>query len=434
MSMDLDAVLADPARLLTADRAQVRERIAAEPSEEGAGREVFLQAEAIFGSADVSAAEFASWLHFAATATGHDEYAARVLAAEPGMPWRTRWAWWRPAGWFVAQPSLNGDYFEVRCRRQGAGLVEVVDHRGLIRLDGESGRRVPVPPLGREGGTGESAVPLEELGPAELYRWDLTAPESWQAAVAWSAEEGRACHLVVDPHGIAMLETDAEVLRNWPQSAGIDTSSSTSFEFSQSPPLGAAPRRKRPVGPLTAARIDDAFGAGNVLRVPDSALPEALEHPESRRHLRDVGIPARWACHGVGFTSYAPEELRPATTADDLPQDLIGFGTCDYGDLYVHGRDGSVHIRSRLEGPTNGTLVHLAPDLDVFTRVLEAVYRYSNACWHPYPVEGEQETVVQDFLDELEALAPGFFAPQAPSGVLWSWIWAGITELDVDGF
>ncbi|MFD7297918.1 SUKH-4 family immunity protein [Streptomyces sp. NPDC059897] len=428
MSMDLDAVLADPARLLTVDRADVRERIAAEPTGVEVGREVFLQAEAVFGSADVPAAEFASWLHFAAMATGHHEYAARVLAAEPGMPWSTRWAWWRPASWFVAQPSLNGDYFEVRCRRQGAGLVEVVDHRGPIRLDAESGRRVPVPPLGGEEGAGEPTVSWESLGPAELYRWDLTAPESWQAAVAWSAEGGRARHLVVDSHGIAMLETDAEVLRNWPRSAGIDTSSSEGL------PLGPTPGRKRPVGPLTAARIDDAFGVGNVLRVPDSALSEALEHPESRRHLRDVGIPARWACHGVGFTAYAPEELRPATAADDLPQDLVGFGVCDFGDLYVHGRDGSVHIWSRLEGPTNRTLVPLAPDLDVFTRVLEAVYRYSNACWHPYPVEGEQETVVQEFLDELEALAPGFFDPQVPSGVLWSWIWAGITELDVDGF
>lgn len=78
--------------------------------------------------------------------------------------------------------------------------------------------------------------------------------------------------------------------------------------------------------------------------------------------------------------------------------------------------------------------MNLAPDLDVFTRVLEAVYRYSNACWHPYPVEGEQETVTQEFLGELEELAPGFFDPQVPSGALWSWVWAGITELDVDAF
>lgn len=75
MPIDLDDVLADPARLLTADRAAVRDRIAAAAEADGVGREVFLQAEAIFGGADVAPAEFASWLHFAAVATGHEEYA-----------------------------------------------------------------------------------------------------------------------------------------------------------------------------------------------------------------------------------------------------------------------------------------------------------------------------------------------------------------------
>ncbi|MFF3510990.1 hypothetical protein [Streptomyces sp. NPDC002573] len=62
--------------------------------------------------------------------------------------------------------------------------------------------------------------------------------------------------------------------------------------------------------------------------------------------------------------------------------DLIALGASEYGDLYLHRHDGSVHIWSGLEGPTDRTLVPLAPDLDVFTRILEAVHRYSNACWH----------------------------------------------------
>lgn len=72
---ELHDVLADPARLLTADRAAVRAHIVAAESAASVGGEVFLQAEAIFGGADVAPAEFASWLHFAAQATGHDEYA-----------------------------------------------------------------------------------------------------------------------------------------------------------------------------------------------------------------------------------------------------------------------------------------------------------------------------------------------------------------------
>lgn len=104
----LTDVLADPTRLLTADREALRDHLAAaEHDAESVGGEVFLQAEAIFGGAEVSTAEFASWLHFAAKATGYEEYAERIAKAEPGMPWRTVWAWWRPANWFLAQPSLN---------------------------------------------------------------------------------------------------------------------------------------------------------------------------------------------------------------------------------------------------------------------------------------------------------------------------------------
>lgn len=76
----------------------------------------------------------------------------------------------------------------------------------------------------------------------------------------------------------------------------------------------------------------------------------------------------------------------------------------------------------------------LAPDLDVFTRALEAVDRYRNACWHPYPVEGGQEEVTELFLAELAELAPDLSDPDTATGRVWSWLYAGITELGVDGY
>ncbi|MCX5093308.1 SUKH-4 family immunity protein [Streptomyces sp. NBC_00365] len=435
MSEELDGVLADPARLLTADRTAVRDHITAANGPERVGREVFLQAEAIFGGADVASAEFASWLHFAAKATGHEEYAERIATAEPGMPWRTVWAWWRPANWFMAHPSLNGDYYQVHRRLyEGRELVEVVDPRGPLWLDAETGRRVKVRD---EGALAEAPLSLEALDAPELYDWSLTAPESWEGAVAFAAEGGRTRYLVEDTYGIAVLETDAEVLRDWPRGEGIDPTSS------EEPPPGPEPVQRRPTGPLSAARVDDAFGERHVVRIAESALPEGLEHPGSRRHLRDIGLPAWWACHGAEYTAHSADAMRPsadgALSEDGLPSgvaaaDLIAFGACDYGELYLHRHEGSVHIWSRLDGPTNRVLVPLAPDLDVFTRILEAVYRYSNACWHPYPVEDDQEAVVRVFLDEMDELAPGLFDPQTPSGMVWSWLYAGIAELGVDGF
>jgi hypothetical protein len=436
MNEELDDVLADPARLLTADRTAVRDHIAAaENAAESVGGEAFLQAEAIFGGADVTPAEFASWLHFAAKATGHEEYAEQIAKAEPGMPWRTVWAWWRPANWFMAHPSLNGDYYQVHRRLyEGRELIEVADHRGPLWLDAETGGRVTVQD---EGALVEAPLSPGALDAPELRDWDLTAPESWEGALAFACEGGRTRYLVEDTHGIAVLETDAEVLRDWPRGHGIDPTSS------EEPPLDAEPPQRRPAGPLTAARVDDAFGKRYVARIPESALPPGLEHPGTRRHLRDIGIPAWWQCHMAEYEARPADAMRPPGAGDlaedGLPggvsaADLIAFGTCDYGELYLHRHDGSVHIWSRLDGPTDKTLVPLAPDLDAFTRILEAVYRYSNACWHPYPVEGGQEAVTQVFLDEAEELAPGLFGPETPSGVVWSWLYAGITELGVDGF
>lgn len=213
MADDLEGVLADPARLPTADRAALRDHLSRYGRARGVGGEVFLQAEAIFGGAEVTPAEFASWLHFAAKATGHDAYADRIAAAGPGMPWRTVWAWWRPAHWFPVHPSPNGDYFRVR------------------------------------------------------------------RCVAGDR------HLVESVHGTAVVETDADALRDWPRGAGLDPTSA------EEPPPGPAPAVRRPTGPLTAARVDDAFGgARHVVRIAESDLPEGLTHAGSRRYLRDVGL------------------------------------------------------------------------------------------------------------------------------------------------
>lgn len=179
-----------------------------------------------------------------------------------------------------------------------------------------------------------------------------------------------------------------------------------------------------------------------MVRIPDGELPEGLTHADSRRFLRDVGLPTWWVCHSGQYETRPVDAMRPPAreglAGKGLPdsvaaEDLIAFGDTEYGELYLHRHDGTVHIRSRLTGPDDA-LVLLAPDLDVFTRVLEAVDRYRNACWHPYPVEGGQEDVTELFLAELSELAPDLADQDTPTGTVWSWLYAGITELGVDGY
>ncbi|MFM9366667.1 SUKH-4 family immunity protein [Streptomyces sp. Da 82-17] len=418
---DIDGVLADPARLLAADRAGLRARIG--EASAGVGREVFLQAEAMFGVASVPRAEFASWLRFAALAVGEREYADRVTSAEPGMPWRTVWAWWRPANWFVASPSLNGDYYDVKVfEHAGRELVRVRNHWSVVWLDKATGRRVPEPDGDvAEGGWGSAD------GPVDLWDLELTAPESWAESWAFAAEDGRTRYVWECEHGLAVFETDEQVLRDWPRGT-VDCDPSDEI------PDGPEPTVRRPEGPLTARELDDVYGE-NVLRVPEEELPELLQHPGSRRHLRDVGVFRRWTGPSGQYQGHGAGAMTPPAAEELSGTDLLTLGTCDYGDVFLHRREGSVHVLTRLDGVPGRTLVTIAPDLEVFTRTLEAVHRYSNACWHPYPTEVDQEFVRDHhFLDELDERSPGLFDRATPAGEFWSWMYAGITELGVDGY
>ncbi|MFF4954411.1 SUKH-4 family immunity protein [Streptomyces chattanoogensis] len=424
-----DGVLDDPVRLLGADRPAVRAHIDATEDVESVGREVFQQAEAIFGGAEVPRAEFASWLQFAAKVLGHDAYAERVAAAEPGMPWRTVWAWWRPVGKYVAHPNLTSqDTLTLgRQMHKGRELLHVQAAWEDTWLDLETGVQVPAPPE-----EARVSLPLQ-YGAQDVPRLDeceLSAPESWDSAGPLVGADGRTRYLVDDIWGLALLETDAAVLRDWPR-GWIDA------ESSEEGTPGRMPFFAAPDGPLTARRVDDAFAPVKVVRIPGHELPATLEHTASRAHLRDVGLPSWWACGMTTFEPCPAQEMTPladdALVRVELPggveaSDLLPLGSgnrCGVRDtVYLHRRAGSVHVRENLE------LVQLSPDLDHFTRVLEGVRRYMSACWYPYP----DEDASGNFFREMDALAPGTVDSDGPSGQVWLQFVVGITGLNEDGF
>lgn len=419
-----DGVLDDPARLLTAERTAVRAHIDASKGLRSVGREVFQQAEAVFGGAEVPRAEFASWLHFAAKALGHEAYAERIAAAEPAMPWRTVWAWWRPVGKYVAHPNLTYLKPLGLQTHHGRELLRVRAAWENTWLDLETGAQIPGPPA-------EATVPLRSRRAAEggpsLDDRELSAPESWADAEVLAGADGRTRYLVSDTHGLALLETDVTVLRDWPD-GWID------HESSEEGTPGQAPSFPAPTGPLSAERLDEAFAPVDVVRVPGHELPPTLEHPASRAHLRDIGLPARWACAWTTFEPCPAGKMTPpgkgALDGVVLPDglaadDLLTLGSSQHGELYLHRREGGVHIVA--EGHD---LVRLSPDLDHFTRVLEGVRRHMDACWHPYPDEAGPGA----FLEEMDALAPGTVDSDGPCGKMWKYFVIGITGLNEDGF
>ncbi|MFF3829344.1 SUKH-4 family immunity protein [Streptomyces sp. NPDC002458] len=416
-----DNVLDDPARLLDTDRTAIRAHIENTAPGPHPGRDVFQQAEAIFGGTEVSRAEFAAWLHFAATMLGHETYARQIAAAEPGMPWRTVWAWWRPVGHYIAHPNLTHLKPLGLQPHNGRQLLRVRAAWENTWLDLETGERTPAPP--HEDGR---PLPTPPDGTPRLDDLELHAPESWTHATPLTAPDGRTRYLIADTCGLALLETDPDILRDWPR----DFLDHDSAEHGTP---GQIPAHPAPTGPLTAQRIDDAFAPVDVIRIPEPELPTTLEHPAARRHLRDIGLPARWACGWTTFTPCPAKDMTPqdaaATPAAALPDgtdpaDLLLLGTTPHGTLHLHRRDGSVHLVHAAER------IRLSPDLDHFTRLLEGVRRYMDACWHPRPDEDPKN----DFLTEMDALAPGTLNSQRPSGARWEYFIAGITDLDEDGF
>ncbi|KOT89998.1 hypothetical protein ADK86_27365 [Streptomyces sp. NRRL F-5755] len=433
MNEEADGLLDDPARLLGTDRAAVRAYTSAGDGADSVGREVFQQAEALFGGQEVPRAEFASWLHFAAKVLGHDAYAEQVAAAAQGMPWRAIWVWWRPVGRCMAHPNLSESNEALRHIHEGREVLEVKGHWEDTWLDLETGSSIPAPAKGTTAPAGRSYLRDESV--EYLDEWELYAPHSWGTAAPMPGRDGRMRYLVEDAHGLALLDADPAVLRGWPR-GGMDHASAEDG----SP--GKVPLATSAEGPLTALRIAEAFAPYAVQRIPAGELPAALEHKASRAHLTDIGLPVWWSCGAITFEPRPAEEMtvlsHGALQGIRLPEglqadDLLALGTCESGDIYLHRREGTVHIHASAHdlGTPDDVMVELAPGLDLFTRCLEGVRRYANACWYPYPDEPDMG---QMLVMEMDDHAPGLFDPDTHSGMLWEHIFAGITAIGPDGY
>ncbi|MFI0982291.1 SUKH-4 family immunity protein [Streptomyces sp. NPDC021093] len=430
----LDTLLADPAALLAADRSAVRDELSARQRGSKAaeqGRSAFRQAETIFGTADVPRAEFAAWLHFAATVLGHGEYAAGVAAAAPGMPWSTEWAWWRPAGHYVAEPNLSGDAGAAQMIHRGRELIKVdglwCDNRWF---DAHTGESVPAPPADEvqrhgPGRDAEDALPaLFDTDPAAPA---LSVPPTWEYTAPLDAG-GR--YLLQDEHGVAVLRLNPDVLADWPTGGA---SYESAEDGGPGLPLDGSPDLDPP---LTAARMRAAFGAGGgVRRFPEQDLPAALEHGPSRTFLAEVGVPGWWA---GGVSSFSPfAEVEPL----EGDPDLLGFGYLDLGDgedreVCVHRTTGVVHLAAPEddeddEDGGDGSAVYLSRDVETFTLFLENLRRYMNAIWDPYPDESGAEF---EYESRMQALDPEAFADDAPAREVWEQVFATITALTVYGY
>ncbi|MFF4537206.1 SUKH-4 family immunity protein [Streptomyces aureus] len=410
---DLDTLFASPGALLAAGPGALRDLPAAGG---GVGREVWAQAVTILGGVEVPRAEFASWLHFSAKVLGHDDYAELVAEAEPGMPWRTVWAWWRPVGAYRARPNLSGD--------ADVQVHEAADGRLLLRvwsqwtpehwLDPDTGERVPAPVDG-EFTERPYDAPVEGpvlFDPAEDH--GLHQPETWEEP----APLGGGRVMFFEARGVVVLERNGTAVHEPADADGVS--------WGEDGPWFTGPTAAQL--PLDAARMREAFGADGTALLTEEQLPAALTHGPTRELAVTAGLPT-WFAAGVASFTLAWRDGQARELEPD-EHGLLHLGTfdlayADTGHVLVHPGTGAVSMIRNGQGP-----FPFARDAETFVRLLEAVYRFMGACWDSYPGEDGRG----DFLAEAAALEPLCVEKEEPAQNVWEHLFAAIVELSPWGF
>ncbi|MEV7616619.1 SUKH-4 family immunity protein [Streptomyces sp. NPDC089799] len=431
---DPAAVFEDPAAVLRTGRARLRELLAScppGPGTGGPGREVVSQTEAVLGTEPVPRSAYASWLHFAATTLGHTAYAEGIAAAAPHLPWRTLWAWCRPVGAYRANPNLSGG-------GDATVFERTADGNRFVRI-----QAMWCPETWIDLGTGaRSTTAPEDVTEVDEDLWPdgpwLFEPEDGSAPYApaeWEAplEVAPGRYLLVVARGLFLLEENRD-RHPAPAPAGGEDGPAEP-EPAEEPGDGPVPAPwfadgGDGGGALTAERLDEVFGTDTMVRVPAAGLPETLRHPATRDLLSGPGLPEWW---GAGTVTFRAESAGPRPDSADGLLRLGGFdfGYCDEGDVLVDGTTGAVLLRQpdATFGSGGEEPFPLCRDTEVLVRFLEGVRRHMGSCWDGHEAEGG----ISGFRRSMRALDPEAIDGD-PSGEVWGHVFAGITELGIDGF
>jgi hypothetical protein len=410
---DLDTLFASPAVLLAADPGVLRNLPV---TGGGAGREAHAQAVTILDGVEVPRAEFASWLHFGAKVLGHDAYADLIAEAEPGMPWRTVWAWWRPVGAYWAKPNLSGDASaEVHEAADGRLLLKLWSHRTQEHWrDPATGEQVPAP---ADGEFTERPYDAPVVGPVLFDPDDdhgLHQLETWEEPVALGGDRV----MLFESRGVVVLE------RNGASADGPTGSAAVAWGAGE--PWFAGPTAAEV--PLSAARLEAAFGRDGMVLLTQDQLPVALTHARTRELAVTAGLPT-WFAAGVATFTLAWNDGKAHGVEPDenglLHLGTFELGYADTGRVLVHPGTGAVSMVRNGQGP-----FPFARDTETFVRLLEAVYRFMGACWNPYPGECAE----RDFLSEVAALEPLSVNKETPAEDVWGHLFAAIVELSPWGY
>ncbi|MEV8091057.1 SUKH-4 family immunity protein [Streptomyces nigra] len=298
------------------------------------------------GADSLSQSEWASWLHLMSTVRGDMETAAEIASSGERLPWKVRWAHWRPPG------ALSAAY--VRPGPLGDPVVAPEDYlpgRHAVAAPGEwDGRhRVWDAETGEElAGPWPETLPAlgqrEPLWPTDAEPnvtpdWDdLTVFETLAPPFVSNQVKLGDVLIVTGIGGIFAVDIhDPSVNEGIGKVHGEPLFDDSGFV----PALHDGPARP------DASYDPDLFEPDTVRRLRADVLPDGVTDPEARRVLTDVGLPA---FQGAALRIEALDEVGlPLLSPDDLEEEsalgpYFKIGVWGGGDLALHGETGQVVV------------------------------------------------------------------------------------------
>lgn len=288
--------------------------------------------------------EWASWLHLMSTVRGDLETAADIAASGQQLPWRVRWAHWRPPG--ALSPAFV---------RPGPLGDPAVAPEGYC-----PGRRAVI---ARGQWDGRYSVWDAETGEELAGPWPDTVPAPGQRETLWLPDTERDVTPTWDdltvfdtlgPPFVAeqLAVGDVVVVTGLGGIFAVeprDPAAASGISAVHGEPIfedrGLFPALHSRTPQPRGAYDPNIFEPGVVRRLPTHRLPQGVTDTEARRVLTDIGLPA---FEGVEMQLAALDEqgLPELDTADlpagALPGAYYKIGMWASSDMVLHGPTGQV--------------------------------------------------------------------------------------------
>ncbi|MFC7911413.1 SUKH-4 family immunity protein [Streptomyces nigra] len=377
------------------------QRAAAIPSETLVGDAAALW---VAGVGSVSQSEWAAWLHLMATVRGDSQAAQALEHSRIALPWRTRWAHWRPPYGWRTRYLRGGSVTEISEVEAGGRVAVAAKGRWdrRVRLwdadsgdliagpwsDGipEPGQSEPLWPRGQDNGLARGWTELNAFGSSlaspqltEVLRvGDGVVLAGIGGVVMVAPGEPDAFKQPEPTHGSALLGHFGLVDNN-------------AQDFWDEP--------DRTV-------LEELFESQAVQRLEATGLPPGLRNEDARHVLREVGLPAFTGAE-MSLVAVAEEGLTELTAEevwgeDDGSGTYYLLGTWLDGRIVVHGDSGTVH-RLPAEGEQDTSDPQVASTLGQFVTLLQN-YVLGRCLLPMASSRTEREDVRDEIEDSLTAI------------------------------